>query len=144
MPGIFPFRNRAANTKNSRTGFHGIPCHASADILAGNLAGSRSPVFICYPFLKLGEQNIQNGIIMSPAASPIFRLVLFMACLALFGSIVGGAQYYLIELPEQEALSENPPANWDLQEKCDSCKFNCKYVEGKKYWECLARCELIC
>lgn len=85
---------------------------------------------------------------MSPAAeSPISRLVLFMACLALFGSIVGGAHYYLVDLPEQKALSENTPlntANSDTQEKCDSCKFNCKYVEGTEYWECLARCELIC
>ena len=79
---------------------------------------------------------------MSPAASPIFRLVLFMVCLALLGSVVGGAHYYLVDLPEQKELSGSPPANWNLQEKCDSCQNYCKYSD--KYWECMVQCELIC
>lgn len=82
---------------------------------------------------------------MSPAAaSPIFRLVLFIVCLALFGSIIGGAHYYLVDLPEQKTLSGSPPANWNLQDICNSCKDQCKWGPEDKYWECMERCTLAC
>jgi hypothetical protein len=44
------------------------------------------------------------------AQSPLARLVLFMTCLAIAGSIVAGAHYLAVDLPTQEAALY-PPAN---------------------------------
>ncbi|MFA4876402.1 MAG: hypothetical protein WC586_03240 [Methanoregula sp.] len=41
--------------------------------------------------------------------SPLARLVLFMICLAIFGSVLAGAHYYAIDLPQQQSLQ--PPRN---------------------------------
>jgi hypothetical protein len=46
----------------------------------------------------------------SPQQSPLARLVLFMFCLAIFGSLVAGAHYIAVDLPSQEAALY-PPAN---------------------------------
>ena len=50
------------------------------------------------------------------AQSPLARLVLFMTCLAIAGSIVAGAHYLAVDLPTQEAVLY-PPAN------SESCTF---------------------
>jgi hypothetical protein len=79
--------------------------------------------------------------------SPLARLVLFIVCLSIAGSIAAGVHYFVVDLPEQKALSEHPPANTansDTQEKCNTCRFACTYVPQSDYYQCLADCELIC
>ncbi|MFA4876401.1 MAG: hypothetical protein WC586_03235 [Methanoregula sp.] len=34
---------------------------------------------------------------------PLARLVLFMICLAIFGSILAGAYYYAVDIPAQKS-----------------------------------------
>ncbi|MCK9630845.1 MAG: hypothetical protein M0R30_04325 [Methanoregula sp.] len=41
--------------------------------------------------------------------SPLARLVLFMVCLSIAGSVVAAAHYYAIDIPEQQDVQ--PPAN---------------------------------
>ena len=77
--------------------------------------------------------------------SPLARLVLFMVCLSIVGAFVAGAHYYVIDVPQQKALSEQTPANAnsDTREKCDSCMNNCVYAVTN-YYQCLSDCEVIC
>jgi len=78
--------------------------------------------------------------------TPLSRLVLFMLFMSIAGAFVAGAHYYVIDLPQQKALSEHPPANAnsDTLEKCNTCKSYCTYVPFADYYQCLADCELIC
>ena len=79
--------------------------------------------------------------------SPLAGLVLFMVCLSIAGAFGAGAHYYAIDLPEQKAVSDQPPANpanSDTGEKCNTCKSHCTYVGPSDFYECLADCELIC
>ena len=78
--------------------------------------------------------------------SPLARLVLFMVCLSIAGAFVAGAHYYVIDVPQQKALSGHPPGNTntDIQEKCDTCTSNCKYLDPEDYYKCMEDCELIC
>lgn len=78
--------------------------------------------------------------------SPLSRLVLFMVCLSIAGAFVAGAHYYVIDVPQQKALSGYPPANvnMDTAEKCNTCTSGCRYLDPEDYHECLAHCELIC
>lgn len=46
---------------------------------------------------------------MSDTQSPLARLVLFVVCLAIAGSIVAGVHYYAVDLPAQNII--HPPAN---------------------------------
>lgn len=76
--------------------------------------------------------------------SPLARLVLFMVCLSFAGAFLAGAHYYVIDLPQQKALAENAPANWDLMEKCNTCMNKCVY-DGNNYFECkYFNCATIC
>jgi len=77
---------------------------------------------------------------------PLARLVLFLVCLSITGSIVAGAHYYAIDLPEQKALSEYPPANanTDTGEKCNTCRARCLYINPADFWQCQEDCEVIC
>lgn len=43
--------------------------------------------------------------------SSLARLILFMVCLALAGSIVAGAHYFITDMPMQNAVQ--PPVNGD-------------------------------
>ena len=81
---------------------------------------------------------------MESEKSPLARLVMFMVCLSIAGSFVAGAHYYAIDLPEQKALSELPPANAnsDTGEKCTSCTSLCPYKPN--FWQCMEDCEAIC
>jgi len=78
--------------------------------------------------------------------SPLTRLVLFMVCLSIAGAFVAGGHYYVIDVPQQKALSGYPPANanTDIKEKCDTCTFNCLYGSPGNYYACLGDCENIC
>jgi hypothetical protein len=77
---------------------------------------------------------------------PLARLVLFMVCLSIAGAFVAGAHYYVIDVPQQKALSGNPPANTnrDTVEKCNTCMNGCVYSGKYNYWECKLNCEIIC
>ena len=77
---------------------------------------------------------------MSDQNSPLARLVLFMVCLAIAGTIAAGAHYVLIDIPEQEMAP--PPMNYDGA-ACASCMASCAY----KVWDdscvnaCLRSCD---
>jgi hypothetical protein len=38
--------------------------------------------------------------------SPLARLVLFMVCLSIAGSVVAGLHYYFVDLPQQKAIED--------------------------------------
>lgn len=75
--------------------------------------------------------------------SPLAGLVLFMACLAIAGSILAGGHYYAIDLPQQKTVvapANSPGDNcqdcfdWCTREHPNSggCKYNCQvYVCNK-------------
>ncbi|MCK9579989.1 MAG: hypothetical protein M0Q92_06000 [Methanoregula sp.] len=58
--------------------------------------------------------------------SPLARLILFMVCLSIAGTIVAGAHYYAVDLPQQ--------ANLQAPTNADDC--GCYY----EYTACLAPC----
>lgn len=75
--------------------------------------------------------------------SPLARLVLFMVCLSLAGSILAGAHYYTVDLPQQKAVQApfNSPSDncqecydWCNAEHPNSggCKYNCLIYVCKK------------
>ena len=53
--------------------------------------------------------------------SPLARLVLFMVCLAIAGSLLAGLHYFAVDLPAQKNL--HPPKNFyiDCNMQFDSC-----------------------
>jgi len=57
--------------------------------------------------------------------SPLARLVLFIVCLSIAGSIVAGVHYYAVDLPQQQ----------NVQAPTNSCG---NYLE--KQFECSTRC----
>jgi hypothetical protein len=71
----------------------------------------------------------------------IARLVLFMVCLAIFGSIVAGAHYYAVDLPEQKSIKAPENAGNNLI-VCQLCKKNC--IGKADYYGCLDGCSLVC
>jgi hypothetical protein len=92
------------------------------------------------------NRSIRRIFIMAeikPEKTPLARLVLFMICLAALGSIVAGAHYYTIDLPQQAAVvapANSPSDNCqDCYDRCardypnsGGCKYNCLiYVCGK-------------
>jgi hypothetical protein len=54
--------------------------------------------------------------------SPLARLVLFMVCLSVAGSIVAGMHYAVVDIPEQHAAA-CPPANGDTHTRSDECMY---------------------
>lgn len=62
----------------------------------------------------------------SPERSPLARLVLFMVCTAIAGSILAGAHYAAVDLPAQE-WALHAPAN------SDSCDINYEGACSKIY-----------
>lgn len=77
--------------------------------------------------------------------SPLARLVVFMVCLAILGSIIATAHYYAVDLPEQNNIMapENSQTN-SLSHKCTACLNYCNYLPDLDKYPCLIRCELIC
>lgn len=75
-----------------------------------------------------------------PERSPLARLVLVMICLAIFGSIVAGAHYYAVDLPEQKVTV--PENNIPMHAGCDICRSNC--IGKTDYYNCMTECDLIC
>lgn len=59
--------------------------------------------------------------------SPLARLVLFMICLAIAGSVVAGAHYYTVDLPMQNTVQA--PGNSVVQSwKCSDCANVCRWA----------------
>ena len=53
-----------------------------------------------------------SGMNESPSTlSPIARLILFIVCLAIAGTIVGGIHYVAVDLPQQEEAMLTVPQN---------------------------------
>ena len=73
--------------------------------------------------------------------SYLARLVLFMVCLALAGSITAGAHYYAIDIPQQNAV-QAPDNSGSSAMTCAICKNNCKV--SADYYDCLDQCNLVC
>ena len=56
--------------------------------------------------------------------SPLARLVLFMVCLAIAGSLVAGTHFYAIDLPQQKNV-QAPENAVSGKQSCDICRHNC-------------------
>lgn len=65
--------------------------------------------------------------------TPLARLVLFMVCLAIAGSILAGAQYYTVELPLQKAIQVPENSGMSCQECYDWCAVTFPNSGGCKY-----------
>lgn len=68
--------------------------------------------------------------------SPLARLVLFVVCLSIAGTIIAGAHYYAVDLPRQSAVTapENglpPVQNCGCSERHLFCISNCDTVCSK-------------
>ena len=75
--------------------------------------------------------------------SPLARLVLFMVCLVIAGSIISGVHYYAVNLPEQDARADLSPQNGpELRSACKICTAGC--LGKPDEWNCLQTCELAC
>lgn len=81
-----------------------------------------------------------------PERSPFARLVLFMICLAIAGSVVAGAHYYAVDLPAQKNL-QAPENRFVSSTSCDICRANCMGWEKSgyhDYYECIDMCGGVC
>ncbi|MDD3293033.1 MAG: hypothetical protein PHT67_03035 [Candidatus Pacebacteria bacterium] len=84
--------------------------------------------------------RIFNGVLVM--TDSIKSLLIFIIILAITGAAVGGAYYVAVELPQQKAIEENPPANpTEIDVQCNVCKSNCKYETN--YNGCMATCALL-
>jgi hypothetical protein len=72
---------------------------------------------------------------MVETQSPLARLVLFMICLAVAGSIIAGVYYYAVELPAQKAASA-PENSW-CTDQCYNAYFNCVSIKGSDASACI-------
>jgi len=66
----------------------------------------------------------------SMSTSPLARLVLFMICLAIAGSLVAGIHYNVIDRPAQIAALQAPKNSdqyqcWVCKDELKSCKNDC-------------------
>ena len=74
--------------------------------------------------------------------SPLARLVLFMVCLSVAGSIMAGAHYYAVDLPEQNAKLLTPPSNeYENYWRCEACKYGCLEKPVGVFDSCIQDCE---
>lgn len=75
--------------------------------------------------------------------TPLARLMLFMICLSVAGSIVAGVHYYAVDLPEQKARALQAPQNAEhLKTACDVCMAGCAW--DKDVWGCQQTCDPVC
>jgi hypothetical protein len=63
----------------------------------------------------------------APEKSPLARLVLFMFCLSIAGTLVAGVHYYTMDLPIQNAVTvpANNPGSAECLKRCSDDKFFC-------------------
>lgn len=86
--------------------------------------------------------------------SPLARLVVFMVCLSIAGSIVAGVHYYAVDLPQQQSL-QAPTNAYDCWDVCniqwDACSALCYQARSdaicdpvtcaSDYKHCLRKCD---
>lgn len=75
------------------------------------------------------------------SGAPLGRLVLFLFCLGVLGTIIGGGYYLAVELPAQMTADLQPPAN-AANLMCQKCLFACNYDPNPI--ECQSHCDLQC
>ena len=74
--------------------------------------------------------------------SPLARLVLFMVCLSIAGSLVAGVHYYAVDLPVQKELLA--PTGTIPTGPCSDCKLKCGLVKDPYVHQiCLGECECL-
>ena len=71
------------------------------------------------------------------STAPLTKLVLFMFCLSVTGSILAGAHYYTVDLPAQKNLPAPENARYS-NSNCEVCKHNCKI--DADYISCISIC----
>jgi len=91
----------------------------------------------CYPVFR-GENAMETN---KNSGAPLSRLVLFLICLGLLGTIIGGGYYLAVELPAREGSGLQPPDN-AANLMCKNCLFNCNYDPNP--FECRSHCDLMC
>lgn len=70
--------------------------------------------------------------------SPLARLVLFIICLAVAGSCLAGAHYFVVDLPQQEKSMQEIPSN----NNCLAQQILClKTSTPEEMDECLGSCK---
>lgn len=70
--------------------------------------------------------------------SPLARLVLFMICLSIAGSLVAGIHYFATDLPAQKEVQ--PPMNRAGDPACVSCMAACELKIFGGYEGCVRDC----
>jgi hypothetical protein len=76
-----------------------------------------------------------------PALSSLTRLVIFMVCLSMAGSVLAGVHYFAIDLPDQQKSALQSPEN-AVFTKCKNCQLACSY--STEPFKCLDDCDLLC
>lgn len=56
-----------------------------------------------------------------PTQSPLAQLVLFMVCLAIAGTIIAGAHYFAVDLPQQKAVTAPANGQNECEKSCNVC-----------------------
>jgi len=75
--------------------------------------------------------------------TPLARLMLFLICVSVAGSIVAGVHYYTVDLPKQEAQALLTPKNGqELKAACNICVSGC--LGKPDEYGCLQTCQLAC
>ena len=87
------------------------------------------------------QENSEDASMPASERPPLVRFVLFMTCLAIAGSIFAGAHYYVVDLPQQNALQAPENASSSTT-RCATCVNNCKV--SKDIFYCIAQCDLVC
>ncbi len=77
-------------------------------------------------------------------ADYIRNLGVFFVVIAIVGLVLGGAYYLAVELPQQQALENNPPDNIAMStySDCAICEQNCAGQED--YLGCIKECNSEC
>jgi hypothetical protein len=72
---------------------------------------------------------------MSETRPPLARLVLFLVCLALAGSIIAGVYYYAVELPLQNSRPAPQNVMWNNYEHhlYETCQMTCRSTNSYEY-----------
>lgn len=75
------------------------------------------------------------------SGAPLGRLVLFLFCLGILGTLIGGGYYLAVELPTRQDAGLQQPEN-AANLMCQKCLFNCNYDPNPV--ECRSHCDLAC
>ena len=77
-----------------------------------------------------------------PNRSPLARLVLFIFCLSIAGTLVAGTHWFVVDKPQQDALKNTAPENGDRSGiDCITCLSTCSPLMG--HYGCIDYCDRI-